>query len=236
MSLEVVESLAEKFRNEKLGVNPTEPINIKGALRKLNVVVMYRPLSEACCGLSVQAKEDNKQFILVNSNMSRGRQHFTVAHEFFHFFYDDDPAPHLCNDDEGIRDVSEKNANAFASALLLPRTGVLSWLSPDELTSKAIDMCKLIRMEQYYGVSRYAMLIRLKTLKLISLPVFENLKAVNVMESVQQLGHDISLYMKGNENLVIGDFGEKAKRLLDSDKISEGHYNELINLISNGED
>lgn len=236
ITLETAEDLAEKFRTEELGVNTTEPINIKSALRKLDIIAVYRPLSEACCGLSVQAKEDKKKFILINSNTSRGRQHFTVAHEFFHLFYDDNPAPHLCNDMEGQREVSEKNANTFASALLLPKMGLLKFISPHELVEKAIDMSKLIRIEQYYGVSRHALLIRLKSLNLISSMVYEKLKKAPVMESVKPLGHDISLYLKGNKNLVIGDFGEKAKRLLDEEKISEGHYNELIHLISNGED
>lgn len=39
------------------------------------------------------------------------------------------------------------------------------------------------------------------------------------------------MYEPGNENLVIGDFGEKARRLLDEEKISEGHYMELLHKI-----
>ena len=39
---------------------------------------------------------------------------------------------------------------------------------------------------------------------------------------------------KGNENMVIGDFGEKARRLFEENKISEGHYVELLNMIGCG--
>ena len=59
---------------------------------------------------------------------------------------------------------------------------------------------------------------------------------IPVKESAKQYGYDLSLYNSGNENLVIGDFGEKARLLYDSGKISEGHYTELLNLISNGEE
>ena len=38
----------------------------------------------------------------------------------------------------------------------------------------------------------------------------------------------------GNENLVIGDYGEKARSLFENEKISEGHYLELLSLIQNG--
>lgn len=35
----------------------------------------------------------------------------------------------------------------------------------------------------------------------------------------------------GNEGRVIGDFGEKARKLFEADKISEGHYRELLHKI-----
>lgn len=44
-------------------------------------------------------------------------------------------------------------------------------------------------------------------------------------------GYDLSLYRDGNKNLVIGDYGAKAKRLLDEQRISEGHYMELMRKI-----
>ena len=34
--------------------------------------------------------------------------------------------------------------------------------------------------------------------------------------------------------MVIGDFGEKARRLFEENKISEGHYVELLNMIGCG--
>ena len=43
------------------------------------------------------------------------------------------------------------------------------------------------------------------------------------------------MYEAGNEGLVIGDFGEKARLLYESGKISEGHYIELLNMITNGQ-
>ena len=60
------------------------------------------------------------------------------------------------------------------------------------------------------------------------------LKAVPVKESAKQYGYDLSLYESGNAGVVIGDFGEKARLLFESGRISEGHYYELLNMISNG--
>ena len=41
-------------------------------------------------------------------------------------------------------------------------------------------------------------------------------------------GYDTALYESGNKNLVIGDYGVKAKRLFDEDLISQSHYLELM--------
>ena len=80
------ETLAGKFRSE-IGLSQYEPVNAKTLLRKLNITTMYRPLSDNSYGISCRSKS-GKKFILVNSNSTRGRQHFTIAHELYHLFYD----------------------------------------------------------------------------------------------------------------------------------------------------
>ena len=47
-------------------------------------------------------------------------------------------------------------------------------------------------------------------------------------------GFSTDVYEKGNEGLVIGDFGAKARELFDREIISEGHYIELLNMIGYG--
>ena len=83
------------------------------------------------------------------------------------------------------------------------------------------------------GVSRFTLLIRLKDIGLITQRRLDELNLIPVKQSALQYGYDLSLYEKGNEGLVIGDFGEKARLLFEQDKISEGHYVELLNMISN---
>ena len=79
-----------------------------------------------------------------------------------------------------------------------------------------------------------AMLIRLKEMKLITSSVFEKYQAVRVMYEASLRGLSTDLYQKGNEGLIIGDFGAKARELFEKDKISEGHYVELLNKIGYG--
>lgn len=167
--------------------------------------------------------------MMVNSNSTRGRQHFTIAHELYHLFYDESPVPHMCG--ETISEV-ERNANLFASALLLPREGLLSMLSPKEVSNRGIDLSTILKMEQLFEVSRINLLVRLKECNLISKAQFEEIKSIPVKKSAMEYGYDLSLYNPGNEGVVISDFGEKARILFERGKISEGHYIELLNLIS----
>ena len=77
--------IAQKFRIEN-GLSQSEAVNVKSLLRKLNILTVYRPLSEYAYGLSLKSPQGHR-FILINSNNSRGRQHFTIAHELYHLFY-----------------------------------------------------------------------------------------------------------------------------------------------------
>lgn len=229
--LSILESdaLADKFRTEA-ALNLMEPVNIKSVLRKLGITTMYRPLSENSDGISCKSNT-GKMFILVNSNSTRGRQHFTIAHELYHLFFDSNPKPHICG---GIARGEEKNANLFAASLLLPRSGVISMLSVDEIKNKNINLATILRIEQYYGVSRSNLLYRLKDLSLISEEQLQKFLTIPVKESAKAYGYDFSLYEPGNRNLLLGDFGEKARLLYEAGEISEGHYQELLNMITDG--
>lgn len=229
---ETITQLAEKMRADA-GLNQTEPIHTKTLLRKLGVMVMYRPLSDHACGLSMRSSDGRMKFMLINSKNSRGRQHFTICHELFHLFYDETPKPHVCGAPGLEKDPSEVNANAFASALLLPREGVLSSIPYDEIMTRDISMATLLRLEQLYGVSHQSLCYCLRHMRLIT----EEELQVHLKESMQiqdiatEYGYDISLYQEGNENVTIGDFGEKARKLYDMERISEGHYVELLNML-----
>lgn len=223
------EILAQKFRS-KLGLSMTEPISVKTVLRKLGVLTMYRPLSDNSFGISAKS-ESGKMFMLVNSYSTRGRQHFTIAHELYHLFYDESPEPHMCG---GMATGAEKDANLFASAFLMPREGLLSMVSDVEVKNRKVELATVLRMEQLFGVSRNTLLLRLKDIGLITEQDLKDLRSVPVKESAMQYGYDLSLYEFGNNGVVIGDFGEKARLLFESGRISEGHYYELLNMISNG--
>ena len=229
LTIQESEILAQKFRSEH-GLSMTEPISTKTVLRKLGILTMYRPLSEKSFGISAKS-ESGRMFMMVNCNSTRGRQHFTIAHELYHLLYDDSPEPHMCG---GVAIGVEKDANLFASALLMPREGLLKMVSDEEVKSRKVKLATVLRMEQFFGVSRNTLPLRLKDIGLITESYMNELKSVPVKESAMQYGYNLSLYEAGNKGIVIGDFGEKARLLFESGRISEGHYYELLNMISNG--
>ncbi len=224
-----IENLAKKFRSDN-SLSLTEPISLKSLLTKLNIITVFRPLSNSFYGMSIKANS-RRSFILINSENPKGRQHFSIAHELFHLFYDEDPVPHVCDSHAGTKSNSEKNADQFASALLLPQEGLIGMLSPNELMSKQISIASILRIGQYFSVSHQALLFRLKNLSLISPHNFEELYNINIQNTAIQHGYDTALYNKGNEGLVLGDFGTKARTLYEMGKVSEGHYMELLNKI-----
>ena len=223
------EVLAQKFRS-KLGLSMTEPVSVKTVLRKLGVLTMYRPLSDNSFGISAKSAS-GKMFMLVNCNSTRGRQHFTIAHELYHLFYDECPEPHMCGE---ASTAAERDADLFASAFLMPREGLLGMVSDEEVKTRKVKLATVLRLEQMFAVSRNTLLLRLKDIGLITEQYLKELKSVPVKESAMQYGYDLSLYEAGNHWVVIGDFGEKARLLFESGRISEGHYYELLNMISNG--
>ena len=231
---ETIENLARKFRTEQ-GFSVSEAINMKSLLRKLNILTLYRPLSEHFYGISLKSSQGSN-FLLVNSNNTIGRQHYTIAHELYHLFYEETLTPHICNEEPAGKNVSEYNADAFAAAFLMPRDGLLQFISGENIKKQNIPLALIIKMEQYFSVSRKSLLLRLKSLNLISQAIFDALDKIPVKESARQHGYDTSLYEQGNANLVIGDFGEKARTLYEKSIISEGHYIELLNSISNAKD
>lgn len=222
------ELLAQMFR-AKAGMGMTEPVDLKSILRRFRILTMYRPLSESSYGISV--KTDGAMFMMVNSNSTRGRQHFTIAHELYHLFYDENPEPHLCC---GSANGVEKDANLFASALLMPREGLLQEIDEQEIRQHKLDIATMLRLEQLFGVSRKSLLVRLKDIGVISEVALLELDSVGAKESARAYGYETSLYESGNEGVVIGDFGAKARRLFDEGRISEGHYVELLNMICDG--
>lgn len=230
---QIAEDLARKFRSEHVH-NMTEPIIIKTLLTKLHILTMYKPLSENAYGLSTCSADKKDKFILVNSESTKGRQHFTIAHELYHLYIDENPLPHICREG-GKKDKAEVMADAFASALLLPSDGVMKAIPTEEIINRNVSLATVFSLEQYFRVSHQSVLFRLRRLGLMTEETLQSMLDIKIRDVAPQYGiFDMSLYEKGNENVILSDYGFRAKYLFDKEKISESHYNQLMSLISDG--
>ena len=103
--------------------------------------------------------------------------------------------------------------------------------------NRNVSLATVFSLEQYFRVSHQSMLFRLKKLGLISEDTLQSMLAIKIHDVAPQYGiFDMSLYEKGNENVILSDYGIRAKTLFDKEKISESHYNQLMKLINNGEE
>lgn len=225
--LNIVENQASRFR-QTVGLSDTEAVNLKSLLLKLNVLTLYRSLSDTFSGMSLRSGD--RRFMMINSNNPRGRQHFTIAHELYHLFIEAEPKPHICWSN-GKKNESEQCADAFAQMFLMPANGVRQLIADDELISGNISVATVLKIEHYFSVSHQAAVNRLSDLGLISKGERAELQLLPIKQTARSYGFNAELYEAGNEGLVIGDFGEKARKLFDEGKISEGHYLELLHKI-----
>ena len=75
----------------------------------------------------------------------------------------------------------------------------------------------------------------IKELHFINHEIADILMNLSITKEAALRGFDDKLYKKGDgERLIIGDFGSKARKLFEEEKISEGHYMELLSVIGYG--
>jgi len=219
---------ASEFRI-RLGYGNTEPIQPKSLLIKLNIIAVFKELSDDFSGMAIKA--DDFRFMLINSNHSIGRQNFSICHELYHLYIDKDFKPHHCN--TGFFNRSESNefyADIFASYLLAPEEGILNMIPNSELSKDKITIETILKIEHYFACSNRALLYRLRNMELIT-PKMQEFYNQQIKLTAKQYGYPIDLYESGNNGLVIGDYGAIAKNLFDDEKISEGHFVSLMHSI-----
>lgn len=220
-----LQGAAAQFRAQN-GVGSNDPIRFKSLLLKLGVMVMFKPLSDKFSGMAI--KNGDFRCMLINSNHRVSKQHFTIAHELYHLFIQTDFTSEVSN--AGMFDKTDKNeysADCFAAYLLMPEEAVISLIPPNELSKNKLTLATIVKIEQYFACSRMSVLFRLTEIGLIDYDRYRAFK-VNVKQTAMLLGYSGDLYDPGNHNLVITNYGTKAKGLFDREIISESHFISLM--------
>ena len=208
------------------GYSPIDIFTIVNGWKDKKITIVRYPLSSRISGMCTKENEDI--VICINSTTSYGRQRFTLAHELYHVLYEEDMQRVICDMSmNGNKSESEKEADKFASYLLMPYDALLEY----EHDKTKWDLEKVIDAEQFFQVSHQSMLYRLVCDNLISSEVADEYKSITVSTVAAKLGYGKELYLPTDKNkqyFTTGEYIRKVEKMAKKDLISEGKMEELL--------
>ncbi len=168
---ERIENITDNILH-KLNIKTPKGIQLEKIAKYLGVDIKGEDLDFDVSGLFVM--KNDKSYIRYNNTESEHRQRFTIAHELGHFMLHKEDKPLFVDKNEKILyrnfDSStgeikkEREANAFAAALLMPRFLLKQAISntPDN-TENVISY-----LAEQFNVSEQAMSFRLSNIGYLS--------------------------------------------------------------------
>ena len=117
--------LSNKASNlrKRLGEDGETPVDVFKLVQKIdNFTLVFYPLGSNISGVSYKGETSN--VIAINSDMSIGRQRFSLAHELYHLYFDDSTVNAVSPIMIGSNDENEKKADQFASYFLIPSSSL----------------------------------------------------------------------------------------------------------------
>jgi Zn-dependent peptidase ImmA (M78 family) len=150
-----------------LGIGELQPV---GLLRKIlenaGLRVFFDALDSKLAGLYAFVPAFG-YCILVNSRHPRERQRWTIAHEYGHFLADRDRPGVDYEKPMQRKSESERFADLFAAAFLMPEAGVTRRFYEDVNRMGDFKVADLFHMADFFSVSPMAMSLRLESLALV---------------------------------------------------------------------
>ena len=158
------------------GYSPIDIFVIVNGWKDKKITIVRYPLSSRISGMCTKEKDDI--VICINSTTSYGRQRFTLAHELYHVLYEEGMQRVICDMSmNGNKSDSEKEADQFASYLLMPYDALLEY----EHNKEKWNLEKVIDAEQFFQVSHQAMLHRLVYDNLLDNEVADKYKSITCL-------------------------------------------------------
>lgn len=221
-----MEQLANQLRQD-LQIRFTDPVSIHQILKSKKIIAYFRPL-EGLSGMAIKVsrveKDTSYLFMLVNTAEGYCKQRFTACHELYHL---------LCQKDFNVSydkvnlfdstNEEERNANIFASYLLMPTMGIRQLIPADQQRKDSIKLGTIMMLEQNFRCSHDTMLIQLRDIGLISQTYMDAMKG-NVKNRAREYGYSTELYEATNKTELVGDYNLKARELFDQNLISQAKY------------
>lgn len=224
-------SRAAQLRIE-LGVDGYSPVDIFSIAQNIdNLTIVFYPFGEKVSGMCVKGHNGNN-LIAINSAMTLGRQRFSLAHEFYHMYFDESMfsvSSKILNSNKGI----EKEADMFASYFLMPEVSLLLKVKKiyDEKASRKLGLSDVIRIEQYFGLSHQAAVYRLMEASLLAEEEGALFLSESVRSKAESLGYSSSLYEpahEGRQYMTYGHYIRQVEEAFEKNLVSQGKYEELL--------
>lgn len=139
-------------------------------------------------------KKSNRHCIYINSNHVLGRQHFSLAHELYHSFYDEDKYI-VCYDNDESDDIyqskeeaeNEYRANCFAANFLMTEKEMLKFASMNINNPSNPTVNDIIRVQHHFSVSYKAALKRFCKVMGVHYPKEKKLAVYSLPEYKEEL-------------------------------------------------
>lgn len=218
---------AQELR-ELLGEDANSPVDIFSLVSQIEeLTLVFYPLGENISGMCV--RDNEIRLIAINSTMSYGRQRFSLAHELYHLYFDDESGFNVCSVKLDPKSENEKCADQFASYFLAPYKSLRSVIN--KVTEKgSISMQHVILLEQYFGMSHMAMFWRLVSEGYLSQDQFDDYR-YGVISAARNLGYDDKLYKPtpvDSQRRTYGYYLKQVEELRKKDLVSSGKIDELL--------
>lgn len=213
----------------RFGEDLKSPVDIMSLAHSIdNLTIVLYPMGEHLSGMCI--KSNDNPVIAINSGMSMGRQHFSMAHELFHLYYDRGTTS-ICSKQIGHGKEVEKQADQFASYFLIPPNALKDKIEQlKKNQDRTLSIEEIVKLEQYFMVSRQAILFRLIEENELSIHDVEEMKQ-NVIQSATCFGYDDTLYKplpESKQYMTYGYLIRQANEAYKSSLISTGKYNEIL--------
>lgn len=224
---------AEELRAD-FGKDNLSPIDVVACAREVpRLTTVAYPFGGSISGMCV--KHDEFLLVAYNSAQTLGRQRFTLAHELYHLYFDERAATTVCPKSTKRYDETEWTADTFASHFLLPYHALrnelrIHGLAPDAAIEDERLLAAVVAIEQKFGISRLALLVRLQDEGVVDAAQKETLSR-NVKAGARRLGYPTALYepRRGSgARMADGDYVERIATLFSRDILSQGKAEELL--------
>ena len=187
---DAAEDVAASERN-RLGLGDGPVLNLRQILEnEVGLRIFYADLPSNLAGIFTFT-ETLGGCVAINARYPEERRRWSLAHEYGHFLTSRFRSEVTPVSNLGRVSASERLADAFAAALLMPAMGLRRrFYQMSRAAEGNVTAAEICRLAHYYFVSVEAMMLRLEGLNLLPGGTWERLrdKGFKVREAQEQLG------------------------------------------------